>query len=471
MTNDNENGETNTEVKSSNSEPDVLHAADRVQLGDFSRSPGKVVPKREEVEPYLAALLQAEHLNLLVGSGLTTALAKLAGCDGGADMNAELKIADDKCAKAIQAAAESSAQQMGRGEPNIEDSLRIAIAAAEGLRILGDDRAESVQGGVDSALSHLRREVSKTETALAEKREESVAEEMTLQGLLMSFLGSFAGRAPTRDRLHVFTTNYDRVIEWGAELAGLRIVDRFVGSLNPIFRSSRLEVDYHYSPPGTVRDPRHLDGVFRLTKLHGSLDWQWDGKRRRIIRRALPFGQAPTDSEQPPTDCDEAPTDPGQPPTDCDEAPTDPEQSPTAEASGTIIYPNAAKDYETSFYPYADLFRDLAAALCRPHSVLVTYGYSFGDDHINRTIKDMLTIPSTHLLIISWDDPSGRIGKFIEGHQRAGQISQMIGRKFAGLPSLVEKWLPWPSAEFLLQGRAQIFRRRDSRATHEDSDD
>ena len=434
MTNDNENGEAATEVKSSNSKSDVPQAADRVQLGDFTRGPEQGVPKREDVEPYLAALLQAEHLNLLVGSGLTTALATLAEFDGGADMNAELEIADIECAKAIHKAAKTSARQTGRGTPNIEDRLRIAIAAAEGLRILGDDRAESVQRGVDSALSHLRREVSKTETALAEKREEPVAEEMTLQGLLMSFLGSFAGRAPTRDRLHVFTTNYDRVIEWGAELAGLRIVDRFVGSLNPIFRSSRLEVDYHYSPPGTVRDPRHLDGVFRLTKLHGSLDWQWDSKRRRIIRRALPFGQAPTDPEQP----------------------------PTAEASGTIIYPNAAKDYETSFYPYADLFRDLAAALCRPHSVLVTYGYSFGDDHINRTIKDMLTIPSTHLLIISWDDPSGRISKFIEGHQRAGQISQMIGREFAGLPSLVEKWLPWPSAEFLLQGRADIFRNRDT---------
>lgn len=448
LTSDNENGEAKPEVKSSNSEPDVLHTADRVQLGDFTRGPEQGVPKREDVEPYLAALLQAEHLNLLVGSGLTTALAKLAKFNDGADMNAKLEIADDKCAEAIEEAAKSSAQQLGRGKPNIEDRLRVAILAAEGLTTLRDNRADALIDGIAAALNDLLSAVSKTETALAKKREESVAEEMTLQGLLMSFLGSFAGRVPTRDRLHVFTTNYDRVIEWGAELAGLRIVDRFVGSLNPIFRSSRLEVDYHYSPPGTVRDPRHLDGVFRLTKLHGSLDWQWDNERRRIIRSALPFGQTPTDPEQPPTECEEAPT--------------DPEQAPTAKAPRTIIYPNAAKDFETSFYPYADLFRDFAAAICRPHSVLVTYGYGFGDDHINRTIKDMLTIPSTHLLIISWDDPSERIGKFIEGHQRAGQISQMIGREFTGLPSLVEKWLPWPSAEFLLQRRAEIFRNRDA---------
>lgn len=57
-----------------------------------------------------------------------------------------------------------------------------------------------------------------------------------------------------------------------------------------------------------------------------------------------------------------------------------------------MIYPNSAKDRETAEYPYVELFRDFAAALCRPNSTLVTYGYSFGDDHINRVIRDMLTI-------------------------------------------------------------------------------
>ena len=127
-----------------------------------------------------------------------------------------------------------------------------------------------------------------------------------------------------------------------------------------------------------------------------------------------------------------------------------------------MIYPNASKDVETTFHPYADLFRDMAAALCRPHSVLVTYGYSFGDDHINRTIHDMLTIPSTHLLIISWDDTSGRIQRFADDHRRIGQVSLIVGSAVAGLPSLVERWLPWPSAEFLLQRRAQIFRDRNT---------
>jgi hypothetical protein len=127
-----------------------------------------------------------------------------------------------------------------------------------------------------------------------------------------------------------------------------------------------------------------------------------------------------------------------------------------------LIYPNAAKDVETTSHPYAELFRDYSAALCRPHAALVTYGYSFGDDHINRVIKDMLTIPSTHLLVISYDDTSGRITQFAEDHRRLGQVSLMIGPRMAGLPGLIGSWLPWPSAEFLLTRRAQIYRDRNA---------
>lgn len=416
----------------------VLADGEAVQLGELVLTADDDVPTREAVEPYLAALLQAEHLNLLLGSGLTTGLAAAAGCATKVNMAASLELSGD-LATAVEQSSLASAVAMGRGAPNVEDRLRVALAAAEGLRLIADGRAEDLDAAISSALTTLRESVAEIESCLAEVVDEPVAGAMTLGGLLMTFLGAFAGRAPTRDRLHVFSTNYDRVIEWGAELAGLRIVDRFVGSLQPVFRSSRLEVDYHYSPPGSVRDPRHLDGVFRLTKLHGSLDWRWDAGKRRVVRATVPFGAMSG-----------------------------------APASDLLVYPNAAKDVETSFYPYSDLFRDYSAALCRPHSALVTYGYSFGDDHINRVIKDMLTIPSTHLLVISFDDASGRIRNFAADHRRLGQVSLMVGPSMASLDALVANWLPWPSAEFLLQRRARIYRDRDpgpsgatSPATHE----
>lgn len=74
-----------------------------------------------------------------------------------------------------------------------------------------------------------------------------------------------------------------------------------------------------------------------------------------------------------------------------------------------MIYPNSAKDRETASYSYVELFRNLAAAVCRPNSTLLCFGYSFGDEHINRVIEDMLTIPSAHLVMMSYGDPLGRI--------------------------------------------------------------
>ena len=219
------------------------------------------------------------------------------------------------------------------------------------------------------------------------------------------------------------------VIEYGADLAGLHLLDRFVGGLEPIFRSSRLDIDMHYNPPGIRGEPRYLEGVVRLTKLHGSLDWIY---RNGFVRKVgLPFG------------------------------PQDDHPAINDKPSDTVmIYPNSAKDRETSEYPYVELFRDYAAAVCRPNSVLVTYGYGFGDEHINRTIVDMLTIPSTHLVIISYGDEGGRVSAFCEQVGRKAQISLLIGPHFGNMPTLVEHYLPKPAIDRITIRQTELLRNR-----------
>lgn len=86
----------------------------------------------------------------------------------------------------------------------------------------------------------------------------------------------------------MFTTNYDRFVEFGCDRAGIRLIDRFVGAIEPVFRASRLNIDMHYNPPGIRGEPRYLEGVIRFTKLHGSLDWRAEGST--IRRCLLPFG-------------------------------------------------------------------------------------------------------------------------------------------------------------------------------------
>ena len=157
--------------------------------------------------------------------------------------------------------------------------------------------------------------------------------------------------------------------------------------------------------------------------MHGSLDWT--SEEAGILRLPIEFGA----------------------------------QSEPSPAS-VLIYPNAAKDQETAYYPYAELFRDLSAAVCRPNSVVVTYGYGFGDDHINRILADMLTIPSTHLMIISYDDAGGKVERFARIHGNSSQLSLLIGSHFADLRTLVDTYLPRPSIDDISWRRAALLRNR-----------
>jgi len=385
------------------------HEASWINSEEFSQK-----ELREHIEPWLTALFQSEHLSLLAGSGLTRAVHDLAadkGASSGATGMEALVLATYQTQ--ISAAAKTSAIQAGREKPNIEDQLRVANELLRALEILQKPSAaklrEELEIGMQTFAQSILESEARIATASDPQREQAF-------NILVTFLMSFASRTGTRDRLSIFTTNYDRLIEAGAELAGLHLLDRFLGNLMPIFRSSRLDLDMHYNPPGIRGEPRYLEGVARFTKLHGSVDWVQTNKDIRRI--GLPFGadtvapylKAPGLSE--------------------------------ATAHRLMVYPNAAKDRETADYPYVELFRDLAAAVCRPNSTLVIYGYSFGDEHINRVIRDMLTIPSTHLVVISFNDPLGRIMQTYEQIGRPSQISLLIGSALADLTTLTDNYLP-----------------------------
>lgn len=365
---------------------------------------------RERIEPWLTSLVQSEHLSLLAGSGLTHAVHYLAADKGATGMGSmTFSVHQDK----INAAAEASAAQAGREKGNVEDQLRVANELLRGLEILEDAKTSTLRAEVQAGMVTFAESILKSEAGIATAPGDKLERAFNT---LVTFLMSFASRTGTRDRLNIFTTNYDRLIEAGAELAGLHLLDRFLGNLMPIFRSSRLDLDMHYNPPGIRGEPRYLEGVARFIKLHGSVDWVQTSKDIRRI--GLPFGAEKVEPYL------KAPGLGG------------------ATAYELMIYPNAAKDRETADYPYVELFRDLASAVCRPNSTLVTYGYSFGDEHVNRVIRDMLTIPSTHLVVISHGDPLGRVMQTYDQIGRPSQISLLLGPALADLTTLTENYLP-----------------------------
>ena len=454
---------------------------------------------RQEIEPWLTALFQSEYLSLLTGAGLSTAAHYLSTGKPGAGMSS-IEFSEFK--KQIEQKATESAENSGRITANIEDQIRIANELIRGLEIficsegpecepgiveLDIDELDIVEPDIDELdivepdldeldiiepdldeLDIVEPDIDKSDTEELEsksyfikidsKRTKLVMElkaginkfaEDILESernivcttdnkaveTLMSFLMSFASRSATRERLNIFTTNYDRVIEFGAELAGMHLIDRFQGTISPIFRASRLKLDIHYNPPGIRGEPRYLEGVCYITKLHGSIDWIYkDGYVRRI---ALPYGA---------TDISKY----------------------SEEGDVLMIYPNSSKDRETSEYPYVELFRDFAASVCRPNSTLVVYGYSFGDEHINRVVSDMLSIPSTHLVIISYDDNSGRVHRFYEKVKRPAQITLLIGKKFGDLETLVKNYLPKSAIDRTSIRMAELLKARgwDTQSNH-----
>ena len=189
---------------------------------------------RMRIEPWLTSLFQSEHLSLLCGSGITNAISYLAGVGPGTTMG---ETTFTNYENQIKSAASESAQASGRENGNIEDQIRVANDLLRGLKILQEnDDATELEKELNSIISNFAKSILNSEKgiATAEKNKRESA-----YRVLVNFLLSFAGRTGNKERLNIFTTNYDRLIEVGAELAGIHLMDRFVGTIMPIYSALR----------------------------------------------------------------------------------------------------------------------------------------------------------------------------------------------------------------------------------------
>lgn len=387
----------------------LLRLGSEAELSFDEANPLSAVDRRR-LEAWLAALLQTEHLALLVGNGLSSAVGHMTGTPP-PHMWTHLSPPPKTALEKVRAHADKTAAGMGR-VANLEDEIRAAMTLAEGFEVVGNEKsAKELRHAITVAMTDLLQGVLNFEKGIWTEHLAASDKAKEVTDVLLKFLGPFVSRPVQRDRLHLFTTNYDRLLEYAADVLGLRLIDRFEGHLHPRFTASRLNLDVHYSPPGVRGEPRLVEGVVRYSKLHGSVDWQFHG--REILRSSVPFGgpflsQGVSDG-------------------------ADGGDSRTA-----VIYPNPAKDVETLAYPYAELFRDLAAAICRPNTTLVTFGYGFGDGHINRVIADMLRIPSTHLIVIS-RDPLPTLDDFKKRNlYPRGQTTELIGPALGSLKEFAD---------------------------------
>jgi hypothetical protein len=139
----------------------------------------------------------------------------------------------------------------------------------------------------------------------------------------------------------LFTVNYDLLLETALDSLRVPYFDGFVGNLK-----ARFHIDLVEGNPGHASE--FVPAFFvRLWKLHGSVNWAWEGTRQ-IVR----LGQ------------------------------------PVTNEAAAAIYPSDAKYEESRRVPFVVLQDRLRRALHQPETLVIIAGYSFGDDHLNEMLFD-----------------------------------------------------------------------------------
>src|SRR5690606_10402749 len=147
---------------------------------------------KKEVEPWLSAIFQSEHLSLLIGTGLTSAVSLTAGVR---PQEMSRLALENGLNEKIKAKADVAAQKMNRGEANIEDDIRIALELINGLKILDDDRHVDLETELNTKLLAFIQAILKTERNFLNKLKAEDEKGILAFNLLKSFILSFTSRA------------------------------------------------------------------------------------------------------------------------------------------------------------------------------------------------------------------------------------------------------------------------------------
>lgn len=173
-----------------------------------------------------------------------------------------------------------------------------------------------------------------------------------------------------KNPINIFTTNYDLYNEQALDSLSFPYNNGFVGKYKRSFNPASYKYAYVEDMNLSKNIWERVPNFYNLYKLHGSISWvKSDNKIYEIDYEHI------------------------------------------KDADTVMIYPTPLKDRTTLMTPYSDLFRSMETALLRKNSVLITLGYSFADDHINRLILNSLAIPTFKLVVFGQSDA---ITKLIE---------------------------------------------------------
>jgi len=225
-----------------------------------------------------------------------------------------------------------------------------------------------------------------------------------------SFTKKVLQRSLNLKRANIFTTNYDLAFDNAFDRLGVNYINGFSGFHKRYFKPETFEYDIFFPGSTTQGKVQRIEKVLRYFKIHGSLTWI---------------------SRDPSANCVYG----------IEELPIDLIRK-NEDYESLMIYPTTVKKSYTLDYPYSELFRQLSTAINQPQSVLITFGYSFCDEHINDLIYQALTIPSFTLIIIDFKGTEGsaEIKRLMELNDP--RIIIMQGTQLGDFPFFVEHVMP-----------------------------
>lgn len=286
---------------------------------------------------FLLSSLQMQNIMVLAGSGTSL------GNPGGPSMNKLWNICtkvEDKYTEEAEYIFKKLLYSEKKDEENIEDLLSICEACLlikpEFQRC--DDFLKSCKGKILEACAF-------------------EASELSLEAH-KTFLHRLSRRRVRDSRVNLFTTNYDTCFETAAGKQGIVVIDGFSFTKPRYYDPRFFDYDIVRRKSSVEDMSNYLEGVVKLHKLHGSVNWA--RKEDSII-----------------------------------------EESASGE-NACLIFPAKGKYQQSYIQPHLELMARYLSSLREPNTCLIICGFGFNDDHLSEPIISAIS-SNPHLKVIIVD--------------------------------------------------------------------
>ena len=237
-------------------------------------------------------------------------------------------------------------EELGEANFNVETILS---NLEQKFSFIGKGTLNSMSKMEFSALIKKIKKGIREKISVHKNEEDKIVVKEIVNELVQSDFASWIGQAERKFPIEIFTTNYDFLFEMGLEHKEVPYYDGFCGSFRAFFN------------PESVEDLSFLPKQTKLWKIHGSLGWHFDKDTEKILR------VSPDDDD-------------------------------------ILIYPSTLKYKDSKKQPYESLLDRLSNFLKQDDAILITCGYSWGDEHINsRIISALKTNTTSHVIGLIFD--------------------------------------------------------------------